>query len=421
MALRTTLRKVGLPYVFTLTVAAILPGFQALLPVLLAIGAASSAGSPQLHLVWASTVGLACVNLAAFPANYAMEKFGHFSVLVAGVISAVAGVAAMAFGPISWPITWFVAFALQGTSVGMVYMAVMPLVYACENPDTLVAIFVALLDGSAGVYLGIHGLYSLGYSWHTITIPYAACAFVLGAACVFASRSQYPEAPPAGKLAPYATLFLNRSTPLLLLWTTLYVSSKYFYMATFHKQMEWIVGSGPGSADHVDTLVLVFSIVLPLVVVFTLVTIPMSQRLSLGAQIVVLGCLTCLLAFSSVATWLPWGFQFLSIFLLAFTRYLFFAMLVPVCADMFGAGNIGRALGVIVPLCGFSTLIDLFFEWLAFDVFDGSFLVVNATLMGLTGVVGIIFGFTRIKSPGLIASLVPDPEKSALLVQNNEV
>lgn len=149
-------------------------------------------------------------------------------------------------------------------------------------------------------------------------------------------------------------------------WAACFITCKYFYMQNVDQQLKWITGDD----DKVHTGSQVFSIILPAAGGFTPVT---GAILDKGGAVSALTILSVLQGLVGVLAVIPsYGLQYVTMVVLVFTRFLWFATAPFVLVKLFGARGITTVYGYVLFVAAVVNYSNYLWTYITVDALDGN-------------------------------------------------
>ena len=191
-----------------------------------------------------------------------------------------------------------------------------------------------------------------------------------------------------GEEVSTGAILMSSEFALAILWAGMFVTSKYFYMENVAAQLSWITG---GAANEVNMGVKVFSIMVPAAGLFTPVTAYLFDKGGIVLALTLMGFIQASIGIMSVIPSYP--LQYVTMLLLVFNRFFFFAAAPIVLTKLWGSRGIAELYGIQLFLAAVLNLSNFLWTYVTNHVTHGSFFALNLILNMTTFIVALLFAY----------------------------
>jgi hypothetical protein len=432
--------------VFTFFTCMTVVGFQAILPAMkddgvfayLCPGGVSGCHSQSMHLDLMFIVATSFVNLTSVAVGFIIAKTGpRVSCMIGGAIVALGSVI-FAVSSESFP-AWIAGYGLMGAGGPFIAFAMftLPNGIPAESQGLGFSMIIGALDGSAAMmwFMGLihryHGAHIKG-----LFLGFAILPALMFLVAIWIFRPAKGAADAGGEAAEGAgagadtdgaseqgdetwlqqehlsngQVVVTRPFFLCCVWASWFITSKYFYMQNLNQQLQWITNN----EDQTNTAVQVFSALLPAAGSAIPITGAIMDK---GGAVVALIVLSILQGIVGIFSIIPsYGAQYVTMLVLVFNRFLFFAAAPFVLSKLYGARGINSIYGMALFVGACMNFTNYLWTYISTVTLSGNWLPLNLILHLGTCSYGLFFAwsvrgwrqdFEAGKGGGLRAKLMP--------------
>eukprot|EP01130_Rhizamoeba_saxonica_P017499 TRINITY_DN8499_c0_g1_i1.p1 TRINITY_DN8499_c0_g1~~TRINITY_DN8499_c0_g1_i1.p1 ORF type:complete len:557 (-),score=54.02 TRINITY_DN8499_c0_g1_i1:43-1692(-) len=418
---------IGLAIFFEFTMALVITGYQAILPVLIRDGVYFNLCPESEIEVYTDSTGRSY----EFCNTQKVRLNLMFSIAIGtqNLISPIMGiinekkspklVSAMAtvFGIAGWGFMALSSPTFDGYILGYIFLALSgnATIISCAHLVNLFpeqrALFVTFLTAAGQMSNGLMFLGSILYDYTSLGLREIFLIFgIIPILHIVLVLLQPPStvlvmvAPPKERyiidLSIGKKLLGKTQLWLLILWSVSCIVGTYFYLITLREQLLWILGDD----DLVDKAANLYSI---LFLFCPMLSVPLTGFITNQFGTLVGLCVeTFLMALWSVISMVPiFEVQLLSFVVYIVLRASFFGLLAHYTNVMFGP-YFSRVLGLCLMLGGLFSYLNSFMQYLAIDVFNNEFIFLTIPLhvltISTTGFLAMMVYFWRVKKTDIV-------------------
>jgi MFS family permease len=430
--------KVAAGVFFTLFVSFIIVGYQGLLPVLLKEGVFQdmcryvidqylvhkslistrsnhtqiSADEPlckaqELHLSLMFTLGVSVLNGMCLPVGFIVQRYGPRITCSIGAILIASGSVLFAFSSSKFD-AYIPGYILMGAGGPFVAFSMFSLAQIIPHRQGMIfSLIVAAFDGSSGL---MFLFWVLNHFFHLSLRTMFLYYLVLPAALLLSTFWLFPPHSSPEKLQTDEYAQINPSTPLMqptqwfkahsslrniitsppfilvVVWSMLYVTTKYFYMGNMYSEILWITSNDKLQAR---TAQFVFSIIVPLSALFAPLTSYLMDTHPPEVTVILMA-ITSLICAAAINIKLYY-LQYATMTFIVFNRFAFFAIAPFLLTKMYGSEKGPTVLyGIDAFLASCFNYSNYLWTFLSVSVMNGSFFVLNLILNLLCAITGVL-------------------------------
>ena len=162
---------------------------------------------------------------------------------------------------------------------------------------------------------------------------------------------------------------------MIVIWSGLYVNTKYFYIATLNQQLKWITDN---NTLLINRALSVFDILLPCACVFTPFSGVITNKLGFSFSVCMLGIISFITAITSVIQ--IYYLQYFTMVLIIFNRFLYFVIAPMIVGNVYGMKEQTTIYGIVLCLAAIYNYISYLWDYICIDILNYDFTVVNLSL-----------------------------------------
>ena len=171
--------------------------------------------------------------------------------------------------------------------------------------------------------------------------------------------------------------FCNLICLSIIIWSMFYVTTTYFYITTFDKQLKWITN------DNEDKILFgqkIIGVVFLLSGGFTIIAGPMIDKCGMKFTLIVMSVISIITSISSY-----FGIYYLELYVvmigIILNQFFYFTMAPLLIVTIFGATKLQFIYGMVLFLQQY-LISAILFEHLSQDILDGNYGIINL-IMGI--------------------------------------
>ena len=162
---------------------------------------------------------------------------------------------------------------------------------------------------------------------------------------------------------------------MIVVWSCLYVNTKYFYIGTLNQQLKWITDN---DASLITRAVTVFDILLPCACVFAPFSGTITNKVGLPFSVCILGIISLVAAIASVIQ--MYYLQYFTMILIIFNRFLYFVIAPLIVGNVYGTKEQTTIYGIIICVAAIYNYVSYLWDYICIGILNYDFTIINLAL-----------------------------------------